>query len=102
MGGIFSAIGFQCILLEVKLSRTFAFGHGMNAEQITVAVDPVVAIAYRAASPDERRKLDLLVNLRLRDATRTDESLEQVMSEISRNAQERGLTSELLKSILDG
>ncbi len=34
------------------------------AEQITVSVDSDVANIYRPASDDERRKLDLLVNLR--------------------------------------
>jgi len=44
-------------------------------EQITVSVDPDVAVAYRLASDDDRRKLDLLVNLRLRDATQSAASL---------------------------
>ena len=44
----------------------------MSDDQITVSVDSAVASAYRAASDEERRKLDLLVNLRLRDATQRD------------------------------
>ena len=71
-------------------------------DQITVSVDPDVANAYRLASDNDRRKLDLLVNLRLRDATRSKASLNEVMLEISHNAQQRGLTPEILKSILDG
>lgn len=70
-------------------------------DQITVSVDPDVADAYRAASDDDRRKLDLLVNLRLRDATRSKNSLKDVMLEISQNAQQRGLTPEILQAILD-
>jgi len=70
-------------------------------EQITVFVDPDVANAYRLASDVDRRKLDLLVNLRLRDATRSKMSLNDVMCEISQNAQQRGLTPEILNSILD-
>ena len=35
-------------------------------EQITVSVDSDVANLYRSASVKDRRKLDLLVNLRLR------------------------------------
>ena len=38
----------------------------MPAKQITVFVDPDVANAYRSASDDQRRKLDLLVRLRFR------------------------------------
>jgi hypothetical protein len=71
-------------------------------DQITVSVDSDVANAYRSASQDDRRKLDLLINLRLRDATRSKKSLKDVMFEISQNAQQRGLTPEILRSILDG
>jgi len=71
------------------------------SDQITVSVDPDVANAYRLASDNDRRKLDLLVNLRLRDATRSRASLKDVMLEISRNAQQRGLTPEILQSMLD-
>lgn len=71
------------------------------AETITVSVDSEVAAAYRAASTVERRKLDLLINLRLRDATRPGQSLREVMLEVSRNAQERGLTPAVLQNILD-
>ena len=73
----------------------------MSVDQITVSVDPDVASAYRSASAEDRRKLDLLVNLRLRDATRSDTSLREIMREISRNAQQRGLTPEMLQSILN-
>ena len=71
------------------------------SEQISVSVDPEVASAYRLASDNDRRKLDLLVNLRLRDATRCRESLKDVMLEISQNAQQRGLTAEILQAMLD-
>ena len=70
------------------------------AEQITVSVDSDVAKLYHSASDNERRKLDLLVNLCLRDATESGKSLRDTMLEISRNAQRRGLTPEILQSIL--
>ena len=71
------------------------------AEQITVSVDSEVADFYRSASDAERRKLDLLVSLRLREAVVDGKSLEEVMDEISSSAQQRGLTPEILQSILD-
>ena len=71
------------------------------ADQITVAVDPEVAEVYRSASDGERRKLDLLVNLRLREATESGRPLHAIMREISRDAQRRGLTPEILQSILE-
>jgi hypothetical protein len=73
----------------------------MATDQITISVDPDVAIAYRSVSPEDRRKLDLLINLRLREATRSQRPLREIMDEASRQAQERGLTPEILQSILD-
>jgi hypothetical protein len=70
-------------------------------EQITVSVDREVAEAYRCASEDERRKLDILVSMRLREATRSAQSLEEVAREINKNSQQRGLTPEILQSILE-
>ena len=69
-------------------------------EQITVSVDSNVAERYHSASDEERRKLDLLVNLRLLDATQPGKSLRDVMCEISRNAQRRGMTPKVVQSIL--
>jgi hypothetical protein len=70
-------------------------------DQITISVDADVADAYRRAPEEQRRKLDLLLNLRLRDATRSHTSLKDVMLEVSQSAQRRGLTPEILKSLLD-
>lgn len=72
----------------------------MQTEEITIRVDPEAAQAYRAASDEERRKLDLLLSLRLHDALRPGRSLKELMGDISRKAQERGLTPEILESIL--
>ncbi len=72
----------------------------MQTEEITIRVDPEAARAYRAASEQERRKLDLLLSLRLHDALRPGGSLKELMRHISRKAQERGLTPEILESIL--
>ena len=70
------------------------------AEQITVSVDSDVANLYRSFSVKDRRKLDLLVNLRLRDATFSGKPLRDTMREIGRNAQRHGLTPDILQSIL--
>jgi Flp pilus assembly protein TadB len=73
----------------------------MQTEEITIHVDPGAAQAYRTAPDVVRRKLDLLLSIRLQDALRTGGSLQDLMREISRKAQERGLTAEILESILD-
>jgi hypothetical protein len=72
----------------------------MQTEEITIHVDPEAAQAYRAASEQERRKLDLLLSLRLHDALHPSGSLKGLMRDISRKAQERGLAPEILETIL--
>ena len=72
----------------------------MKTDEITVRVDAEAADAYRAASEQDRRKLEVLISLRLREATRGGGSLKELMREISRKAQKRGLTGEALDSIL--
>lgn len=72
----------------------------MQTEEITIHVDPEAAQAYRAASEQERRKLDLLLSLRLHDALHPGGSLKELMRDLSRKAQERGLTPEILEAIL--
>jgi hypothetical protein len=72
----------------------------MQTEEITIHVDPEAARVYRAASEQERRKLDVLLSLRLHDALAPGQSLKELMHDISRKAQERGLTPEILESIL--
>ncbi len=72
----------------------------MASESITMKVDEEAARAFNSASADEQRKLEALVSLRLIEATKTSESLRELMGEISQKARERGLTPEILKAIL--
>jgi hypothetical protein len=72
----------------------------MAAEEITIQVDADTARAYRAASDQQKQKLDLLLTLRLREALQAGGSLERLMRDISRKARERGLTPDILESIL--
>jgi hypothetical protein len=73
----------------------------MKTDEIAIRVNPDAAIAYRSASEEERHKLDALLSLRITDATRSKESLTQIMREISQQAQARGVTPEILRAILD-
>lgn len=72
----------------------------MTTETITIRVDARAAEAFRSVSDEEKRKLEAILSLRLLEVTRTQESLEAVMRRISRNAQQRGLTPEILQDIL--
>jgi hypothetical protein len=73
----------------------------MKVEEITIRVDPEAAQAYRETSDEERRKLDLLLSLRIHEATEAPGSLKNLMRDIGREARERGLTPEILDAILN-
>jgi hypothetical protein len=72
----------------------------METETITIRVSPDAARGFNSASSDLQRKLEVLLNLRLLELIQQDESLEDIMRDISRKAQARGLTPEILESIL--
>jgi hypothetical protein len=69
-------------------------------ETITIQVDAETAKAYRAADPEKQEKVSALFKLCLQTYF-TDKSLSQVMAEIADNAEKRGLTPEILESILN-
>jgi hypothetical protein len=73
------------------------------ANTITIPLDPQTTAAYESASPDEKRKMQALLGLYLRDLAGHDlPSLAQVLEDVGRNAQARGLTEEILQSLLAG
>ena len=72
-----------------------------NTDTITVTVDAEVAKKYRSASQMDRRRMDFLISSHLRRIMAPRRPLEETMRELSQEAQERGLTPEILQSILD-
>jgi hypothetical protein len=73
----------------------------METRTITILVDPRVEQAWNAADDAERRKLQVLFNLLLGDLISDERpSLEKIMDEVGREAEARGLTPEILESIL--
>jgi hypothetical protein len=75
----------------------------MPSATISIPLDPQTAQAYGAAREEEKRKMQALVGLWLRELTAPGRpSLQQVLDEAGRKAQERGLTPEILDSILKG
>jgi hypothetical protein len=71
-------------------------------QEITIRVEPDAAAVYLAAPERERRKLDALLSLRLSTLARQSRPLREVIREASQEAQEKGLTPEILQEILDG
>jgi hypothetical protein len=70
---------------------------------ITIPLDPQTARAYDSADPDQKRKIQALLGLWLRELTSSENPpLEQILEEVGQKARERGLTPELLDSLLRG
>ena len=73
----------------------------MSTENISITVDADAARSFCEASPEERRKMELLLGLRLRDLTSGRvRPLKEIMDEIGRQAEARGLTPGMLESML--
>jgi hypothetical protein len=73
----------------------------MATMTITIQVKPEAAKAFAAASPEEQRKMRLLLSLRLQDLTTPQgKPLQTIMDEISARAAARGPTPETLESLL--
>jgi hypothetical protein len=73
----------------------------MATATISLEVDADTAQAFSTASSEDRRKLELLLRLRLRELTaRPARPLKEIMDEIGRDAEARGLTPEILESLL--
>ena len=73
----------------------------MATTTITIEVEAEAAKAFATASPEEQRKMQLLLSLRLQDLTTPQgKPLKAVMDEIGARAAARGLTPEILESLL--
>jgi hypothetical protein len=73
----------------------------MAIATISIQVDPDIAQAFSQASPDDRRKMQLLLNLRLRELTAGPvRPLAVIMDEIGTHAAAQGLTPDILESMI--
>jgi hypothetical protein len=72
----------------------------MTTKRITLQVDADLAQAYQSAPANDQSKLQLLLNLWLRELFVRSTSLAALMDELSDKAQERGLTAEKLEEML--
>lgn len=75
----------------------------MEKRTITIPLDPQTARAYDSAAPDEKRKMEALLSLWLRDLTAGENpSLREVLDDVASKAQARGLTPEILDTLMTG
>lgn len=75
----------------------------MANSTITIPLDPQTARSYAAAGEEQKRKIQALLSLWLRELANAEYcTLQQVLDETGRKAQARGLTQEMLDSLLKG
>ncbi len=74
----------------------------MKTVTIALDVDENLAEAYENASSEDKQKAQIWFELLLRQwSSGSGESLSETMDRISKNAQERGLTPEILEELLE-
>ncbi len=69
-------------------------------ENITIQVDPEIAKAYREAEPEKQQKIQIFLNIMLQKAV-SQKPLLDIMEEASQQAIGKGMTPEILESILN-
>ena len=72
----------------------------MATATLTIRLDADTAQIYTAARAEDQKKMRLLLSLWLREFSLSPKPLRTVMDEISDKAQARGLTPEILDSLL--
>jgi hypothetical protein len=73
----------------------------MTSSTISISVDDSTALAYSQASVEQQQKIQLLLRLRIRDlCLPSDVSLQQIMDDIGTKAAARGLTPQILETLL--
>jgi hypothetical protein len=76
----------------------------MATATLNIQVSEEAARAFAQVSPEDQRKIQLLLDLRLRDLTLSpppQKSLQAVMDDIGNSAAARGLTPAVLESLLN-
>ena len=72
-----------------------------SLEAITMQIDSEAAKAYKSATPELRKKIEILFSAWLKEVASKDRTaLKQLMDKMSDKAQARGLTPEILETIL--
>jgi len=72
-----------------------------SIEEITIRIDSEAARAFKTAAPELQKKIQLLFSAWLKEIiSKNKTSLKLLMDEISEKAQDRGLTPEILETIL--
>lgn len=73
----------------------------METKGIPMRVSPEATEGYEAAPAEQQHKIDALLSRKRAETLRAKRPLEVIISEMSRTAQKRGMTPDVLESILD-
>jgi hypothetical protein len=73
----------------------------MNDIAVSIPLDDEASQIYTSASLEQQRKLQKLVNLLVREIESKPDALLALMDEIGAKAEERGLTPEILETLLN-
>lgn len=73
----------------------------MTIANISIPLDSQAAQVYTDASAENKRKLRLLMSLWLQEFAMSPSSLRDIMDKMSDRAQARGLTPDILESLLN-
>ena len=73
----------------------------MAIANITIPLDDQTARIYTGSSPEEKKNMRLLLSLWLREFAISPRPLQVIIDEISEKSQARGLTPEILQSLLN-
>ncbi|MEM1167642.1 MAG: hypothetical protein AAGJ08_00740 [Cyanobacteria bacterium P01_H01_bin.35] len=68
-------------------------------ENLTIQVDTEIAKAYREAEPEKQQNVLLICNLILKELLKNT-SFEEIVQQIRQEAEQNGLTPEILEELL--
>jgi hypothetical protein len=68
---------------------------------INIPVDSETMIAFNCLPLEEKNKLQTFLGFQLQNALKSKQSLLEIMDEISEEAKAKGLTPEILESLLE-
>jgi hypothetical protein len=73
----------------------------MISQIIPILVDAETAIAFDNLPVEEKNKLQVFLSWQIKTALKSEQSLLEIMDEISAEAEAKGLTPEILESLLE-
>lgn len=97
--GVFGTAANQFLCVGLVYNSVVIEGESRLAT-ITITVPAEVAEIYHASSEQERQKIQMLLGLWLKEA-KSKETLANLMDTISDKAQARGLTPDILETLLN-